>query len=319
MTYAPATLLQVRTYVITQDEDAPVLDGYEVGIVGDQPHVDEGTGYHLGKDQLKFYKDPYSARTARDKAGLADAEICNASCAIDIDDDWDELRRFSQWLVEECRRGAPDTLDIREIIYSPDGVKVFKWDRERGVTSLPVPSTQLSHRTHSHIAKYRDATRRPLLPVFQRYYREVVDGGGPTQGGIELHCKFGDGEKPAPPSEIVREMQLNGIRCGYDLSSAGGADGRFGPGTAKMLVALIPAQADTGDPATAGHVYEADQRDALQALLRQVEFKAYLEAHPPAGNGGPEYVEVTVPAQTITAPVKAGQPPQSTAAASSNN
>jgi hypothetical protein len=308
MTYAPATLLDVRRYVVSKDVKAPTLEINEVGIVGDGPHVTEGTGYHLGKDQLKMWKDPYSARTARDKAGLADAEIANAACAIDIDDDWDEMRRFFPWAVEQCRAGRADAADIRELIYSPDGVNVLRWDRERGQTSLPRPSDQLSHRTHGHISRYRDATRRALVPLFERYYREVVDGGGPTEGDDTLHCKFGDGEKPLPPDEKVREMQLNGVACGYDLSGVGGADGRYGAGTAAMLVALVPAAA--GD----GKVYNADVRAALQQLLRETEFKAYLQAHPPAGGGGPlvanvaeQKVTVTIPAQS--APVAPPPPP----------
>jgi hypothetical protein len=304
MTYAPATLLDTRRYLVAQDKAAPTLEVTEVGIVGDTSHVIEGTGYHLGKDQLKFSKNPYSARTARDKAGLADPEIANAACAIDIDDDWDYMRQFFPWCVEECRASAPDTLDIRELIYSPDGTNVFRWDRENGVRSLPQPSTQYSHRTHGHISKYRDSTRRSLTPLFERYYREVVDGGGPTEGDDTLHCKFGDGEKPLPPDEKVREMQKNGVACGYDLSGTGGADGRYGAGTAAMLVALVPAAA--GD----GKVYNADVRTALQKLLRETEFKAYLAANPPAGGTLPGTVTAVIPEHELTVDVDITVPKQ---------
>lgn len=167
MTYAPETLLEVRRYLKSIDSD---LSDAEVGITGGPSHVLTGTSYHLGADQLKMHKNPYSARTARDKAGLADPGIRHAACAIDLDDDWNDLRRFSVWLVEQCRAGAKDTLDIREIIYSPDGVTVWTWDRELGVTSKPQRRGDPSHRTHTHISRYRDATKRPLLPVFQRFY-----------------------------------------------------------------------------------------------------------------------------------------------------
>lgn len=167
MTYAPETLLEVRRYLQSIE---PNLSFDELGIVGGPSHVLAGTSYHLGADQLKFSKNPYSARTRRDKVGLADPSIRNAACAIDIDDDWKDLRAFSVWLVEQCRAGAPDTLDIREIIYSPDGALVYTWDRELGQQSLPQRRGSSSHTTHTHISRYRDATPRPLVPVFHRFH-----------------------------------------------------------------------------------------------------------------------------------------------------
>ena len=169
MTFAPATIIAARTYLKGQDAD---LDNNELGIVGGPSHVQQGTSYHLGKDQLKMFKNPYSARTARDLAGLS-----NAASALDIDDDLDELRELSDWLVTECRAGAPDTLDIREIIFSPDGVNVFRWDRERGQTSVPIPDNDTSHRTHTHISWYRDSEFRDKTAVFKRFY----EGGAMTE------------------------------------------------------------------------------------------------------------------------------------------
>lgn len=169
MTFAPPTLLAARDYLKDQDPD---LDNAEVGIVGGPGHVAQGTSYHLGKDQLILSKNPYSARTARDRAGLS-----NAASALDIDDDLDELRELSDWLVTECRAGAPDTLDIREIIFSPDGVHVFRWDRERGQTSLPVPDNDLSHRSHTHVSYYRDSEFRDKAGLYKRFF----EGGAMTQ------------------------------------------------------------------------------------------------------------------------------------------
>ena len=167
MTYAPATLLEVRAFLKGKDAD---LQNAELGITGGPSHVLTGTSYHLGGDQLKMGKNPYSARTRRDLAGLADPEISNAACALDIDDDLDDLRVLSTWLVNECRAGAADTLDIREIIYSPDGITVWTWDREQGRTSLPQRRGDSSHRTHTHISFYRDSTRRPKVGLFRRFY-----------------------------------------------------------------------------------------------------------------------------------------------------
>jgi hypothetical protein len=167
VTYAPQSLKDLRAFLKRQDSD---LDDNEVGIVGGPSHVATGTSYHLGLDQLKMSKSPYSARTPRDKAGLANPDTRNAASAIDIDDDLDELRPMSVWMVDQCRLGAPDTFDIREIIYSPDGVLVLQWDRERGRTSEPQPHPDLSHRTHSHFSFYRDTVNRDKTGLFRRFY-----------------------------------------------------------------------------------------------------------------------------------------------------
>jgi len=74
MTFAPPTLLAARAFLKGQDPD---LTNDEVGIVGGPSHVLQGTSYHLGRDDLKMEKNPYSARTARDKAGLSNAaSVC---------------------------------------------------------------------------------------------------------------------------------------------------------------------------------------------------------------------------------------------------
>lgn len=162
MTFAPPTLLEVRSYLKGLDAD---LDNSEVGIVGGPSHIRQGTSYHLGADQLIMSKNPYSARTSRDRAGLS-----NAASALDIDDDLNDLRALSIWLVNQCRAGAIDTFDIREIIYSPDGVNVYRWDRERGQNSAPIPDADLSHRNHTHVSYYRDSEFRSKVGLYQRFY-----------------------------------------------------------------------------------------------------------------------------------------------------
>lgn len=167
MTFAPQPLLDARAYLKGRDAD---LDNNEVGIVGGPSHIAAGTSYHLGADQLDMSKNPYSARTARDKAGLADPQIRNAACALDVDDDLNELRDMSSWIVQECRTGAADTLDIREVIWSPEGLTVWTWDREQGQGSAPQRRGDSSHLAHTHFSFYRDATRRDKTSIFRRYF-----------------------------------------------------------------------------------------------------------------------------------------------------
>jgi len=178
VTYAPDALVQDRLYLLdTYDmhpgEVSSDLDPDEVGIVGDSNHLG---GYHCGKDRL--VPNDYSAQTKRDKNGLT-----NAASGIDIgkfsttgaDGETYDWRDLSVWMVAECRKGAADTKDIREIIYTDDGKRVLRWDRENGQDSPPhTGEADDSHLTHTHISKYRDAEKRRLTPLFQRWQEEEV-------------------------------------------------------------------------------------------------------------------------------------------------
>jgi len=163
VSYPPATLTALGAYYVAHG-------GVNLGIVGDASHTAGGVSYHLGADHL--IAGAYSARTARDLAGLT-----NAASAIDlgrIHDSLGALRQFSNWLVSQARLNAPGTDDMREIIYSPDGAIVLRWDRERGYASLPRPGeADNTHLTHTHISYYRDSQSREKVSVFRRYFEGV--------------------------------------------------------------------------------------------------------------------------------------------------
>lgn len=160
MTQAPANLVALMSYYVSKG-------GVNLGIVGDTGHVAGGTSYHLGKDDLR--PGAYSATTARDKAGLSN--YASATDLGKIKGGFPPLRAFSVWLVDQARHNAPDTRDIREIIYSPDGATVLRWDRERGIASAPRDGeADISHRTHTHISFYRDSRLRDQTAVFRRYF-----------------------------------------------------------------------------------------------------------------------------------------------------
>jgi len=164
MTYAPATLLELRAFL----RPLTGLSATNLGIVGDTAHATRGTSYHLGKDQLS--DDAYSVRTARDALGLS-----NAASAMDIGNHAD-LRRLSRDLVASCRRNDPGTSDIREVIYSPDGKQVLRWDRQRGYPSLPrAGEADASHLWHTHISWYRDSEYRDKVGVFRPLYGKGDD------------------------------------------------------------------------------------------------------------------------------------------------
>lgn len=176
MSLAPGSLLDLQAYWVSQG-------GVSLGIVGNAVHC---KGYHLGRDRVYgacacrpknicvpgLADRDYSVQTARDKAGLS-----NAASAIDLgrlDGSLANLHAFSAWLVERCRTNQPGTADFREVIYSPDGKTVLRWDRERGHASAPRPGeADDSHLTHTHISFYRDSEDRDKRPVFEPYF----DGG----------------------------------------------------------------------------------------------------------------------------------------------
>lgn len=185
MTVADPGLLRARRLLLDHLDMHPGrsvnadLDPAEVGIVGDTAHAVGGDSYHLGADQIRARdgRDRYSVdESPRDKAGLDD----NAS-ALDIG--WfsvtvrgktHNLRSFSIWLVAHCKAGDPDTLGIREVIYSPDGIVVRRWDRLGRRTS-----GDSSHLTHTHLSKFRDADGDPIVRLMRRYLTEIGLLAGP--------------------------------------------------------------------------------------------------------------------------------------------
>lgn len=174
MTVAPPTLLAARRFLLDRLDMHPGhpdadLDPAEVGIAGDTPHAAQGTSYHLGKGQLRG--DAYSViESARDRRGLS-----RWAAALDVG--YFEVRAggrtwtlydFNRWLVAQCEANTPDTLDIREVIYSLDGRAIKRWDRlKRRSSGDP------SHRTHTHLSYFRDSLARDKTGLFRRWMTEI--------------------------------------------------------------------------------------------------------------------------------------------------
>ena len=164
MSTSPATLTALSAYWRAQG-------GVMLGIVGNKAHT---SGYHLGKDRIFDGSGPgigwsdYSVKLPRDKAGLT-----NAASAIDLGKlggSLGNLRAFSEWLVAQCQSKTPGTGDIREIIYSPDGVKVQRYSGVDGKIHTGPGNGDLSHRSHTHISYFRDSQARAKVPTFAPYF-----------------------------------------------------------------------------------------------------------------------------------------------------
>lgn len=160
MTYVPAPLSGLQKYM-QQKTGLPLAS---LGVFPDENH--DG-GYHCGWDrrrvrngQLSDYSWQESPRDWNHKTDAARAFDCGL---------FPLLRELSIWMVGECAIGAPDTLDIREIIYSPDGVNVYRWDR------LGIRSTgDSSHQTHTHFSWFADAEHRDKVSPFARFFGDDV-------------------------------------------------------------------------------------------------------------------------------------------------
>jgi len=164
MTFSPPTLIELRAFLAPHTG----LSAGNLGIVGDTAHKKRGVSYHLGRDNLT--QDAYSRKSTRDRLGLT-----NAASAMDIGNHPD-LRRLSVDLVAACRADAPGTDDIREVIYSPDGKKVLRWDRERGFDSKPRRGeADDSHLFHTHVSWYRSSEGSRKVGVFAALYGEGED------------------------------------------------------------------------------------------------------------------------------------------------
>jgi hypothetical protein len=191
VTYAPDDLLAVVRYLNSQG--APWAS---LGIVGDAAHVATG-GYHVGRDDLAAY-----GRLGYDYSVVEsprDANPTNAASALDFaGTSW--WRPLTLWLVDQAAAGTPGTEDIREIIYTPDGQTVRRWDR------LGIRSTgDSSHLYHTHISFFRDSEGRrgSFLNLIRRYFEgagvgrpvEQEDDEEMSTGMVPAGFAFGDGPR----------------------------------------------------------------------------------------------------------------------------
>ncbi|WP_239485287.1 hypothetical protein [Micromonospora humidisoli] len=165
MTTAPANLLAVRRLLL---DTISSLASAAVGIVGDPAHRG---GYHCGSDRV-VTNDYSVVESPRDAGGLTlyASGLDVGMFSVRSGGATHNLRTFSTWCVGQCRANAPDTRDIREIIYSPDGKVVRRWDR-LGKRS----SGDDSHLWHTHFSFFRDAIRagRDQTPLFRRYLTTI--------------------------------------------------------------------------------------------------------------------------------------------------
>lgn len=204
MTVAPPDLLIFRQRM---GQVTGLTDPADIGIVGDGRHQRTG-GYHEGEDVLvdigRYTPPPtahigstsqdYSARLARDRAGLTDY-----ASGVDVGDDWPNggraaWLRFGNLLAAELRIN-PVLAPLRAINYSPDGRVKKRIDREHGW--LMVDSTD-TVTTHLHAEWYRDTVgrRSAALDRVVDIARTAINPNTPAPAG-RLEDTMWQGQLPA--------------------------------------------------------------------------------------------------------------------------
>lgn len=185
MTTAPADLKVVQQYA----HDITGQDWNSLGIIHTQP---QGGGYHEGQDLLALanrapgpsyaYSD-YSYADARAVSSngigrdLANSTTLagdpNAASAFDFGGGFARFHEFSNWLVGRCVARDPRAGDIREVIYTPDGSVVRRWD----ATGRQPNSGDSTHLSHTHISFFRDSNgRRDRMDNFLGLLKEFFEG-----------------------------------------------------------------------------------------------------------------------------------------------
>ena len=167
MTTAPADLITLQRAIA----EATGLSLVAIGIKGDAAHVAKGVSYHLGKDEIKPAKHPYSVRLQRDKNGLT-----NAASAMDIGDDWprggrEAWKRFNNLLVAALRAGDPALITIRATNFSPNGSDRKRVDRQ---LAFHEEDSDDNVDIHTHIEWYRDTEGQRAGPCTSRLLELVA-------------------------------------------------------------------------------------------------------------------------------------------------
>lgn len=152
MSYAPQTLLDLRTYLKAQTG----LSDNELGIVGDKTHT---YGYHLGKDLLP--PNDYSARLLRDRNGLT-----NAASASDIGM-FTRLVGLTAFLVAEASSGR--TTMIRQVNGPTASGRAYGWDSQDSWKPVLLSKGD-PHEQHCHVSWFRDTEFLEKVSLFRKFF-----------------------------------------------------------------------------------------------------------------------------------------------------
>ncbi|MGC4875278.1 hypothetical protein ACLQ26_03280 [Micromonospora sp. DT43] len=275
MTRAPTNLLAVRSLLLAHlnvdpNTDRPAdLEPAEVGIVGDPAHRG---GYHCGSDRV-VANDYSVVESSRDRNGLTlDAAALDVGgFEVRSGGRTHTLSSFSIWCVGQCAANAADTGDIREIIYSPDGTTVKRWDRLGKRTS-----GDSSHLWHTHFSFFRDATKagRDQRPLFRRYLTSIglIEAAPtpPVEDEMELSDRLTrDTGRPQRTVDDVLADLSNLRNWLVSTPNSPGVVDAPAPGSplAVLLAAAGRPAAEVDEPALAGELLRVLTPQAIAAAI----------------------------------------------------
>jgi hypothetical protein len=179
MTTAPDDLKAIQSYC--HDKTGQPWDA--LGIIHSTP---QGGGYHEGEDLLiaagrapgpQYPYSDYSYADARDRDLYPSGRLAggNYASAFDLGGGFPRRLEFNAWMLDRLQVGDPRTRDIREMIYTPDGTVVRRFDR----TGKQPNSGDSTHLYHTHFSFFRDSVgRRAQSDNFLGLLVEFFEGAG---------------------------------------------------------------------------------------------------------------------------------------------
>lgn len=198
VTFAPPDLQAVQRYV--HDKTGQPWDA--LGIIHSTP---QGGGYHEGQDLLAAADRapgpayPYSdysyadARTVSSNGLGRDLTAADrlagepdAASAFDLGGAFPDFLKFNAWMRDRMLAGDPRTRDIREMIYTLDGITVRRIDR----TGIQRDGGDNTHLSHTHFSFYRDSFGRRdrddnFLGLLKEFFTPTLASPG-TEGDSDM-------------------------------------------------------------------------------------------------------------------------------------
>jgi hypothetical protein len=142
---------------------------------------------------------------------------------------------------------AQDTRDIREVIFSADGLKVSRWESLDNKIHTGPGQGDDSHLFHTHVSFYRDSEARDKTAVFRRFFEErdvritAIKGEDwkPTKNAISGESNGVLRAVPDRAAAVVARVPLDGvIRSIAEVTSFGGGNWRLTKFEGKTLFML---------------------------------------------------------------------------------
>lgn len=217
MTTAPADLVEIQHYC----HDRTGQEWGALGIIHGSP---QGGGYHEGEDLLiaagrapgpQYPHSDYSYADAPARDLYPNGRLAggNYASAFDLGGGFPRRLEFNIWMLGRLQANDPRARDIREMIYTPDGTVVRRFDR----TGKQANSGDSTHLSHTHFSFFRDSQgRRAGDDNFLGLLKEFFEG---TEGTDYVGINDTDAAYLTWRVEAITHM-FDTVRSGPEKGSA---------------------------------------------------------------------------------------------------